>query len=245
MRQASNQAFLDRCRQRWARQPKSLDQLCRQIDAEYQIPRPAAAQHLPAFQAATHLLGVCGEAALLVFCGFLSAFLFVKASHWFAISIWVEIAAHCLGIAAVLIAFIIDRDGRVAFYVMWTHAPTLYKAIEQLMRQDGHGVVNGGVDRTPHILPAMTDGWNGLRRGLPQSLIDMETATPTTGVSAWLGHQLRPLLAPLTLRAEPLPPAAKAGLALGAVALVVLGAQAFRRDSRRDDWMRYLGRLWG
>jgi hypothetical protein len=35
-------------------------------------------------------------------------------------------------------------------------------------------VVNGGVDRTPHILPAMTDGWNGLRRGLPQSLIDGE-----------------------------------------------------------------------
>jgi hypothetical protein len=140
--------------------------------------------------------------------------------------------------------YLIDRDGQVAFYVMWTHAPTLYRAIEQLMRQGGRGVAGGGVDRTPHILPAMTDGWNGLRRGLPQSLIDMETAAPTTGVGAWLGHQLRPLLAPLTLRAEPLPPAAKAGLALGAVALVVLGAQAFKRDSRRDDWKRSLGRLW-
>src|SRR5262245_2592469 len=106
MRRASNQTFLDRCRQWLQRRPKSLDQLCRRIDAEYQIPRPAAAQHLPAFQAATRLLGVCGEAVLLVFCGFLSAFLFVKASHWFAISIWVEIAAHCLGIAAVLIAFV-------------------------------------------------------------------------------------------------------------------------------------------
>ena len=141
--------------------------------------------------------------------------------------------------------YLIDRDGRVAFYVMWTHAPTLYRAIEQLMRQGGRGMVNGGVDRTPHILPAMTDGWNGLRRGLPQSLIDMETAAPTTGVGAWLGHQLRPLLAPLTLRAEPLPPAAKAGLALGAAALIVLGARAFRRDSRRNDWKRSFSRLWG
>jgi hypothetical protein len=140
--------------------------------------------------------------------------------------------------------YLIDRDGRVAFYVMWTHAPTLHKAIEQLMRQDGRGVAGGGMDRTPHILPAMTDGWNGLRRGLPQSLIDMETAAPTTGVSAWLGHQLRPLLAPLTLRATPLPPAAKAGLALGAAALGVLVVQSFRRDSRRDGWMRSFSRLW-
>jgi hypothetical protein len=50
---------------------------------------------------------------------------------------------------------------------------------------------------------------------------------------------------PLTLRAEPLPPAAKAGLALGAVALVVLGARVFRRDSRRDGWRRSVSRLWG
>ena len=78
MRRASNQTFLDRCWQWLARQPKSLDQLCRQIDAEYQITRTAAAQHLPAFQSATRLLSVCGEAALLVICRFLSAFLFVK-----------------------------------------------------------------------------------------------------------------------------------------------------------------------
>lgn len=135
-------------------------------------------------------------------------------------------------------AYLIDRNGRVAFYVMWTHAPTLHKAIEQLMRQDGRGVVNRGIDRTPHILPAMTDGWNGLRRGLPQSLIDMETAVPTTGVSAWLGHQLRPLLAPLTLRSKPLPPVAKAGLALGAAALIVLGAKALRGVSWKSARFR-------
>jgi type IV secretory pathway TraG/TraD family ATPase VirD4 len=100
----------------WSRQPKSLDQLCRRIDADYQIPRPAAAQHLPAYQAAMHMLGLCGEAVLIVSCGFLSAFLFVKASHWLAISVWVELAARCLGIAAVLIALVEAAQLWLPFY---------------------------------------------------------------------------------------------------------------------------------
>jgi type IV secretory pathway TraG/TraD family ATPase VirD4 len=112
----NSRAFLNRCWQWWASQPKSLDQLCRRIDAEYQIPRPAAAQHLPAYQAAMSLLGLFGEAGLIVVCGFLSAFLFVKASHWLAISIWVEIAAHCLGIAAVLIALVEAAQLWLPFY---------------------------------------------------------------------------------------------------------------------------------
>jgi type IV secretion system protein VirD4 len=116
MRQASNQTFLNQCRQWLARRPKSIDELFRQIDAEYQIPRPAAAQHLPAFQAATRLLGVCGEMALLVFCGFLSAFLFVKASQLVPISIWVEIGAHCLGIASVLISLVEATGLWLPFY---------------------------------------------------------------------------------------------------------------------------------
>ncbi len=115
-RLAGNQSFLNQCWQWWERQPKSLDQLCRQIDADYQIPRPAAAQHLPSYQAAMHLLGVCGEAMLLVFCGFLSAFLFLKSSHWLAISIWVEIAAHFLGIAAVLISLVEAAELWLPYY---------------------------------------------------------------------------------------------------------------------------------
>ena len=115
--------------------------------------------------------------------------------------------------------YLIDADGRVAYYNMWTHAPTLHIAIEALLAQGGRGVVAGGVDRTPHMGAALTDGWRGLRRGLPQSLIDIETAGPTTGLGAWLGYQLKPLLAPVTLRAEPLPTGARLALAAGAAAL--------------------------
>jgi len=128
--------------------------------------------------------------------------------------------------------YIIDSDGRVAFYNMWTHAPTLHTSLEMLTKQGGRGVVNGGIDQTPHLLPSMTDGWKGLRRGLPQSLIDIETAAPTVGISTWLGYQLRPLTAPLTLRAKPLPTSAKIGLGVGAAALLLLGAKALTRDRR-------------
>jgi hypothetical protein len=121
--------------------------------------------------------------------------------------------------------YLIDTDGRVAFYNMWTHVPTLYEAIQALLKQDGRGVVNGGIDHVPHLLPSMTDGWKGLRRGLPQSLIDIETAGPGTGVGPWLGYQIRPLLAPLTLRAKPLPTPVKIVLTVAAVALLVLGAR--------------------
>jgi len=126
--------------------------------------------------------------------------------------------------------YIIDREGRVAFYSMWTHAPTMHTSLEMLRAQGWRGIVNGGVDKTPHAAAAMTDGWKGLRRGLPQSLIDIETAAPTMGISTWLGYQLRPLTAPLTLRAKPLPASAKIGLGVGAAALVFLGAKALTRD---------------
>jgi hypothetical protein len=52
----------------------------------------------------------------------------------------------------------------------------------------------------------------------------MELAAPTSATLMWLGHQLRPLLAPLTLRAKPLPVPVKIGLGifcLGALALAV------------------------
>ena len=129
--------------------------------------------------------------------------------------------------------YLVDTEGRVSYYNMWTHAPVLHEAIAALLSQGGRGVVLGeGIDRTPHLLPSMTDGWKGLRRGLPQSFWDMETAAPPVASLTWLGHQLRPVLAPLTLRAEPLPAAVKLGLVLGAAALIALGV---RRRSRRGS----------
>jgi hypothetical protein len=122
-------------------------------------------------------------------------------------------------------SYLIGADGKVAFYNMWTHAPTLHRAIVALVRQGGSGVVLGGIDRTPHMLAAMTDGWKGIRRGLPQSFIELEIAFPGVATGTWLGHQFRPLLAPLTLRSTPLPTPARIALAAGAAMLAGLAVR--------------------
>lgn len=113
--------------------------------------------------------------------------------------------------------YLIDADGNVALYDIWTHAPTLHTAIEALLAQGGRGVVEGGLEKAPHLLAAVADGWRGLRRALPQSVIDMELALPGSGVGTFLGYKLRPVLAPVALRAEPLPSPAKAALRLAAL----------------------------
>jgi hypothetical protein len=118
--------------------------------------------------------------------------------------------------------YLIGVDGRVSYYNMWTYAPVLHEAIEALLERGGSGVVLDGVDRFPHMLPALTTGWPGLEKGLPQSYVDLELATPGAGTLTWLGYQLRPVLGPLATRAQPLSPAAR--MALGAVAgLAVVG----------------------
>jgi hypothetical protein len=123
--------------------------------------------------------------------------------------------------------YLIDADGRVAFYNMWTHAPTLHKAIATLFQQDGRGIVMSGIDNWPHFLPSMTAGWRGLRRGLPQSFVDLETAAPTLASGTWLGHRLRPLLAPVALRAKPLPAPLRVGFVIAA-ALLLAGLRRLR-----------------
>ena len=132
--------------------------------------------------------------------------------------------------------YLIDADGRVAFYNLWTHAPTLHEAIAELLNQDGRGVVKGGTHRTPHLLASMTDGWKGLRKGFPQSAIELELSAPGMASMPWLGYQIRPLLAPLTLRGEPLPVPVKFGLAVGAGALLALGARAFTRSKDNRNY---------
>src|SRR5690625_102788 len=118
-------------------------------------------------------------------------------------------------------SYLIGADGRVAYYQLWTHAPTLHRKLAALSSQRWHGTVDDGIDHTPHMLPALTDGWNALRHGLPQSVTDLETAAPGTALATWLGHQLRPILAPSTLRATPLPRATRLALAATATAMVL------------------------
>jgi hypothetical protein len=129
--------------------------------------------------------------------------------------------------------YLIDRDGRVAYYNIWTHGPSLNGAIHALLSRGGSGVVQGdGLNRWPFMGAAMTDGWRGLRRGLPQSFTDLMMAAPGSPVLPWVGYQFRPLLAPLTLRADPVPTAVKVGLAVGgAVAAVCAARWLTRRTS--------------
>lgn len=129
--------------------------------------------------------------------------------------------------------YVLDSDGRVAYYNLWTHAPTLGKALEALMAQGGRGTLQRGPDRTPHMLTGIVGGWRGLQRGLPQSYTDLETAVPGMGAGIALGHLARPLLAPVALRDRPWPTGAK--LAMGAAAAGLLAfALAQRRTRQRQ-----------
>ncbi len=125
--------------------------------------------------------------------------------------------------------YLIDADGRVAFYELWTDGPTLHRALERLLAQGGRGLVEGGLDRRPHLSGAVTDGWRAIERGLPQSFTDLLVAAPGSPALLWVGDKLRPVLAPWSLRARPLSPVVKLGVGLAAFALgLLLGAQRDR-----------------
>lgn len=134
--------------------------------------------------------------------------------------------------------FLVDVDGRIAYYNMWTHAPTLWRAVQALRAQDGRGAVLGGIDHAPHLLAMLAYGWPAIARGLPQSAIDLEMAMPLSSAAIWLGHQARPLLAPVAGRARPLPPLATVGVALGVGVLLALAAGRGARPGARADARR-------
>jgi hypothetical protein len=128
--------------------------------------------------------------------------------------------------------YLIDADGRVSYYNMWTYAPALHQAIEALLDQGGRGEVLGGINRGLHMHPALTDGWRGLRKGLPQSYLEMELATPGSASMVGLGYLMGPLVAPLTLRSRPLATSTKVGLAAGAAGLLAYAAYRLLRSPR-------------
>ena len=111
--------------------------------------------------------------------------------------------------------FLIDSDGRVAFYGMWTHPPTLKRAIDELLAQGGRGVVAGGIDRMPHLFASFVDGYHGPRRGGRRAVLEYDLAGLGAGTLSFLGNKAKPLLAPLALRATPLPTTARVALATG------------------------------
>jgi hypothetical protein len=102
-------------------------------------------------------------------------------------------------------AYLIDSEGRVAFYSMWAYAPTLHKVIETLLQKGSRGIVKGGIDRLPHLAPSTVHGWRGIQRGLPQSYDELQTAAPGVGFGLRLAYQNRRLLEPVFIRATPIP----------------------------------------
>jgi hypothetical protein len=125
--------------------------------------------------------------------------------------------------------FLIDSDGRVSFYGMWTHAPTLKKAIDELLAHGGRGVAGGGLDRAPHLLASFVDGWRGIRRGGRRAWLEYDLGGLGAGTLSLLGNKARPLLAPLALRAAPLPVGARVALGGGLVAASALAVGLIRR----------------
>lgn len=126
-------------------------------------------------------------------------------------------------------SFLIDIDGRVSFYEKWTSSVGLRVAIEQLLAQGGRGVVHPGIRRRMQLGPSMTDGWRAIKRGLPQSAKDLERAAPLSTVALRLGDLLRPVIAPVTLRAQPFSTRTRALLGLGGLATAVVGLWAWSR----------------
>lgn len=120
--------------------------------------------------------------------------------------------------------YLIDSMGLVAFYGMWTYAPALKVALDELLAKGGAGApVGGGIDRVPHLFASFVNGWHGLKRGCDRAVMDYNLAVPGAATLTYLGHLARPMLAPLALRATPLPLGVRIALggALGsAVALV-------------------------
>lgn len=128
-------------------------------------------------------------------------------------------------------AFLIDSAGRISFYSLWSNPAALDAAIKQLLKQDGRGVVEFAVDRRPALMPIFTGGWPAIRRGLPQSYIDLETALPGAATALLAGHVLKPWLEkkpqpavahPSAATRSAVPVLAVAGAAAGAAIGVLL-----------------------
>lgn len=126
--------------------------------------------------------------------------------------------------------YLIDAEGRVAFYGMWTNAVVLRRSIEQLLSEGAAGEpMEGAMDRTPHLFASFVNGWHGLKRGCLRAVIDYELSVPGAASLTFLGSALRPVLAPLALRTTPIPSRAKWGIFGSLLAIAGVAAWLARR----------------
>lgn len=126
--------------------------------------------------------------------------------------------------------YLIDADGRVAFYGMWTHVPTLKQALDTLLADGGRSASRRDhIDHMVHLFASFVNGWPALQRGGWQAVIDYDIGTPGAATLTFLGHLAKPALAPLALRTTPLPRIVRYLLGGSAVVIVALMLQARRR----------------
>ncbi len=91
--------------------------------------------------------------------------------------------------------FLIDTEGIISFYGMWTHVPTLHAAIETLLANGGRGV-SGGLDRKPHLLASFVDGYRGPRRGGRRAVLEYDLGALGAGTMSFAGNQAKSVLGP-------------------------------------------------
>jgi hypothetical protein len=128
-------------------------------------------------------------------------------------------------------AYLIDAQGRIAFYGVWGQSPALRSAIEDMLAPDGTGTLAGrGVDRVPHLAAAIVTGRGGPARGGRTALLDLELGFPGASFLMAIGWLGRPVLAPLVQSTRPRPARAGAALLTGmAAGTAWLLARSIRR----------------
>jgi hypothetical protein len=89
--------------------------------------------------------------------------------------------------------FVIDADGTIAFYNMWTHGQTLKRAIDELLALGGRGTVLGGLDKKPHLLASFADGYRGPRRGGRRAVLEYDLGAGGAGTMSLLAKHIKSL----------------------------------------------------
>jgi hypothetical protein len=120
--------------------------------------------------------------------------------------------------------YLIDAEGRVAFYGVWGQSPALRTAIEELLNREDTGAPAGkGVDRLLHLAAAIVAGRSGPARGGRTALLDLELGFPGASFLMAIGWLGRPVLAPLVHSTRPSPARAGATLLAGLAAATAVG----------------------
>ncbi len=126
--------------------------------------------------------------------------------------------------------YLIDAEGRVAFYGIWGQAPALRQALDKLLARGGRGALTGrSVDRVPHLAAAIVAGQGGPARGGRTAFLDLELGFPGAFMLMTLGSFARPVLGPLVLRTTPLPLPARAALLAGLMGGIIAMRRAVRK----------------